>query len=55
MEGTTYMYGVVKEELYQEKKKKYCMISVNREMYTVLWEFRVKPGDLRQFLRRGDT
>lgn len=50
------MYGVVKGELYQEKyKKKYSVLSVNREMYTVLWVFRVTPGGPRHFLRRGDT
>lgn len=51
------MYGVVKEEIYQEKykKKKDSVLSVNRETYTVLWVFRVKPGGPRHFLRRGDT
>lgn len=36
-------------------KKKYSVLSVNREMYTVLWVFRVTPGGPRHFLRRGDT
>lgn len=38
-----------------QKKKKDSVLSVNREMYTVLWVFRVKPGGPRHFLRRDDT